>query len=54
MHYVYYEISLHHQFYLFRGLVPMLKAGDFHYKNSSFLQFCHALGLKIALNLLLT
>ena len=51
------EICLHHPFYLFRSLGPVLR-GEFPLQplHSSFLQFsefCHALGIKIALILLL-
>ena len=61
MYVLYYEICLHHRFYLFRSLAPiMLKQfqllrQEFQLQalKSSFLQFCHALGLKIALILLL-
>ena len=57
---MYCEIYLHHQFYLFQSLAPMLKQfqplrWEFQLQElkSSFLQFCHALGLKIDLILLL-
>ena len=57
---MYCEIYLHHRFYLFRSLVLMLKQiqllrWEFQLQalKSSFLQFCHALGLKINLILLL-
>ena len=57
---MYCEIYLHHQFYLFRSLAQMLKQiqllrWEFQLQalKSSFLQFCHALGLKIDLILLL-
>ena len=55
------EICLNHRCYLFRSLGPVLRGGgggNFRYRHlhSSFLQFsefCHALGVKIALILLL-
>ena len=57
---MYYEIYLYHRFYLFRSLAPMLKQiqllgweCQLQELKSLFLQFCHALGLKINLILLL-
>ena len=56
---MYHEIFLHHRFYLFRGLVAMLKPFSAETRIStastprSCRNFCHTFGLKIALILLL-
>ena len=56
---MYHEIFLHHRFYLFRGLVAMLKPFSAETRIStgstprSCRNFCHIFGLKIALILLL-